>query len=183
VIAGCVWLVRHGAAEAPEGVAIGRGDPPLSASGRRQAARLAARLAERPLRRVYSSDLRRAVRTAERVAARHDAPVVICPELREIDFGAWEGRALADLWIERPDEAAEWERDLRRVPSGFGERFEALEERVAVFRARLDTSGEAVVVAHRGPLAVLLHQLTSIPLAEAWRVPLRTGGALRVEVR
>lgn len=177
-----VWLVRHGEAEVPPGVAVGRGDPPLSERGRRQAARLAKRLADQPVRQVFSSDLQRARATAERIAAGHGLAVDVCPELREIDFGTWEGRPLGDLWTEKPDQAAAWERDLRQVPSGFGEGFEALEKRVARFRCRLDRCGVAVVVAHRGSLAVLLHQLTGSSIEEAWRAPLETGAALRVEV-
>lgn len=177
-----VWLVRHGEAEAPPGVAIGHGDPPLSARGKRQIAQLAKRLARERVQRVFSSDLQRARLTAERIAASHGLAVNICPELREIDFGTWEGRSLGDLWPEKPDEAAAWERDLCCLPSGFGERFEALESRVAEFRYRLDGYRVAVVVAHRGPLAVLLHQLTGTSIEEAWRAPLETGASLRIEV-
>jgi broad specificity phosphatase PhoE len=176
-----VWLVRHGEAEAPPGLAIGHGDPPLSVRGQRQIERLAKRLAAQPVQRVFSSDLKRARLTAEQIAANHGLEVDVCAELREIDFGIWEGRALGDLWTEKPDEAKAWERNLRRVPAGFGERFEALESRVAQFRSRLDGYRVAVVVAHRGPLAVLLHQLTGTSIEEAWREPLDTGSALRVE--
>ena len=177
-----VWLVRHGQAESPPGLAIGHGDPPLSAEGQRQIARLAIRLAAQPVQRVFSSDLKRARMTAELIAANHGLEVDVCPELREIDFGIWEGRALGDLWTEKPDEAEAWERNLRRVPTGFGERFEALESRVAQFRSRLDGYRVAVVVAHRGPLAVLLNQLTGISIEEAWREQLDTGATLRVEI-
>jgi len=177
-----VWLVRHGEARVPPGIAIGHGDPPLSVRGQGQIARLAIRLAAQPVQRVFSSDLRRARLTAERIAYGHRLAVDVCRELREIDFGTWEGRALRDLWDEKPDEAEAWERDLRCVPRGFAERFEALESRVAQFRYRLDGYRVAVVVAHRGPLAVLLHQLTGTSIEEAWREPLHTGAALRVEV-
>lgn len=177
-----VWLVRHGEAEAPPGVAIGHSDPPLSVKGRRQVARLARRLAAQPVERVFSSDLQRARSTAERIAAGHGLAVDVCPELREIDFGSWEGRALDHLWTENPDEAEAWESDIRLVPSGFGERFEALESRVEKFRRRLGGFRVAVVVAHRGPLAVLLHQLTGTSIEEAWQAPLHTGAALKVEI-
>lgn len=177
-----VWLVRHGEVEMPQGVAIGHGDPPLSARGIRQIERLAKRLASEPVQQVFTSDLQRARVTAQQIAATHGLAVQVCLELREIDFGTWEGRALGDLWIENPDEAAAWERDLRSVPSGFGERFQSFEARVARVRSWLDGSGVTVVVAHRGPLAVLLHQLTRISLDEAWQAPLEVGSALRVEV-
>ncbi len=177
-----VWLVRHGEAPVPPGVAIGHGDPLLSKKGRRQVLQLARRLAAEPLQRIFSSDLVRARLTAECIAVVHGLTVHVCPELREIDFGEWEGRSLGELWSEKPDEAKAWESDLRRVPSGFGERFEVLESRVAQFRRRLDGCNVAAVVGHRGPLAVLLHQLTGISIEKAWQQPLQTGAALKVEI-
>jgi len=177
-----VWLVRHGEAQVPPGLAIGHGDPPLSKKGRHQVAHLAKRLAAEPLQRVFSSDLVRARLTAEGIAIVHGLTVQVCPELREIDFGLWEGRSLRDLWIERPDEAEAWERDMRCAPSGFGERFEALEWRVAQFRRLLNGCQVAAVVSHRGPLTVLLHQLLGISIDDAWQEPLNTGAARKVEL-
>ena len=66
-----VWLVRHGATTAPPGAAIGSTAPPLSDEGLAQAGRLAAQLAGRPLQRVLSSDLKRALSTADAIAAAH----------------------------------------------------------------------------------------------------------------
>lgn len=177
-----VWLVRHAEADVPSGMAIGRGDPLLTPRGELQAEWLAERLAARTLQRVYSSDLKRALMTADRIAARHRLTVETCSELREIDFGAWEGRALGDLWSEEPEEAAAWEGDLRCVPRGFGERFEDLESRVARFMRRLHDCRFAAVVAHRGPLLVLLQQLTGMSIADAWRQELPLGSLLRVSV-
>jgi glucosyl-3-phosphoglycerate phosphatase len=180
-----VWLVRHAAVDAPPGVAIGTTDPPLSASGVQQAREVAARLATRPLARVVSSDKRRAVATAELIAAPHGLAVERAAALREIDFGRWEGRSLAALWEERPDEAAAWEQDLRRTPSGFGESFAALEGRVLAFWDGLRSSigpGEVALVGHRGSLVVLLRAMTGMSLEGAWREPLEVAAALSVEV-
>jgi len=166
----------------PRGVAVGHGDPPLSKLGWRQVAQLAKQLEAEPLQRVFSSDLARARLTAQRIAVVHGLPVHVCPELREIHFGVWEGRSLSELWSEEAEEAEAWERDLRRVPSGFGERFEALELRVAQFRVLLNGCHVAAVVGHRGPLAVLLHQMSGISIEKAWQQPLQTGAALKLEI-
>jgi probable phosphoglycerate mutase len=56
-----IWLVRH--ADCYDGM-VAAADPPLSAQGHDQAARLAARLARLELKAVYSSPLRRAAETA-----------------------------------------------------------------------------------------------------------------------
>jgi probable phosphoglycerate mutase len=179
-----VWLVRHGASTAPAGVAIGVTDPPLSEAGRAQALDAAAALAGRSLARVLASDLRRARETAEAVAAPHGLAVETSPALREIDFGAWEGRSLRDLWTSEPEAARAWERDLRATPPSFGERLGEVERRVGELWASLGPpapGGELAVVAHRGPLAVLYALIARVPLEAAFAVPFGPGSATQVE--
>jgi broad specificity phosphatase PhoE len=163
-------------------VAIGRTDVPLAATGRSQAQELAERLEGMALRRIYASDLRRSRETAEPVAMSHGLSVEITADLRELDFGSWEGRRLADLWAESPAEASEWESDLRRVPATFGETFAELEARVNRFATRLPRCGDTLVVAHRGSLAVLYAQLSGISIATAWALQFELGGLSCLEL-
>jgi broad specificity phosphatase PhoE len=88
-----VWLIRHADAyRGLESLAAGTIDPPLSERGRQQAARLAARLAPVPLHAVWSSDLRRAVETAEAVARDRGLAVRTDARLREVRTFWDEGR-------------------------------------------------------------------------------------------
>jgi phosphoserine phosphatase len=178
-----VWLVRHGATLAPGGVAIGSSDPALSEVGRTQAAGLAEQLASRPLTRVFSSDLARALQTAQVIAKRHGLPVEVVPALREIDFGAWEGRPLSGLWTDERDAAHAWEADIRSTPPSFSESFDDLERRVLEWWRTVQPAltGEVAIVAHRGSLAVLAAAITgcSIEAAFAERVD---PGAMRSAV-
>ena len=177
-----LWMARHGQTEAPSGIAIGWTDVHLAASGRQQARELAEQLSGIPLDRIYSSDLRRSRETAELVATCYGLPVEIAADLRELNFGSWEGRRLVDLWRESPDEARDWESDLRRVPATFGERFADLEARVGRFAASLPHCGDVLVVAHRGSLAVLYALLSGASVATAWGLPFELGGLTRLEL-
>ena len=181
-----VWLVRHGEADWPRGMALGRADPPLSRHGEDQTRALADRLADRPIAAVYSSDLRRALATAEAVAQRLRLTVEGIPDLRELDFGPWEGRRLADLWQEAPDEAREWEADIRRTPSAFAESLPQLARRVAGFAnalrsARLGAAEEVAVVAHLGSLTALHAELSGNDIASSFRdVRFELGSEIRL---
>ena len=181
-----VWLVRHGQADWPAGAALGWSDPPLDGRGEAQAGAVSERLANRPLGAVHSSDLRRARVTAEAVAVPHRLPVLESAELRELAFGEWEGRLLADLWLERPDEARRWESDVRQSPASFAESVPDLERRVRAFAGRLRLEGpgggeEVVVVAHRGSLAALHAVLAGRDFAWSFRnLPLAHGEELRL---
>ena len=85
-------LVRHGETDwNAEGRLQGHTDRPLSDYGRRQARALAEELADEPLDALYASDLARARETAEIVGARLGLPVVLEPDLREKNWGTWEG--------------------------------------------------------------------------------------------
>lgn len=85
-------LVRHGETDwNADGRLQGQTDRPLSDFGRNQARKLAEELAGEPLEAIYSSDLVRARETAEIVGERLGLPVVLDAELREKDWGTWEG--------------------------------------------------------------------------------------------
>lgn len=96
-----ISLVRHGETEwARSGRHTGRSDIPLTDLGRRQAEALAGRLAGHHFSLVLTSPRSRAAETA-RLAGFADS-VVVEPDLREWDYGAFEGRTTADIRTEIP---------------------------------------------------------------------------------
>ena len=85
-------LVRHGETDwNADGRLQGQTDRPLNDYGRRQAQQLAETLETDKLEAIYSSDLARARETAEIVGERLGLPVALDPDLREKDWGNWEG--------------------------------------------------------------------------------------------
>lgn len=85
-------LVRHGETDwNADGRLQGQTDRPLSDFGRQQARRLADELAAEDIEAIYSSDLARARETAEIVGTRLGLPVTFDPDLREKNWGTWEG--------------------------------------------------------------------------------------------
>lgn len=106
-------LVRHGETDwNAEGKLQGHTDRPLNDFGRRQANTLADRLAGEDIAAIYSSDLARAKETAEIVGARVGVPVVVDPDLREKNWGTWEGLTGDErLKVEFAGESTEEHRD------------------------------------------------------------------------
>jgi broad specificity phosphatase PhoE len=102
-------LVRHGETDwNAERRWQGHTDVPLNERGREQARALAEELAAaEAVDAIYTSDLSRAHSTAEIVGARLGLPVVVDPDLREIDVGSREGLTgdIDGPWDGEPQEA------------------------------------------------------------------------------
>jgi len=113
-----VLLVRHGSHDEVGRLLSGRSGIVLNATGYTEVARLSAYLVDFGVSAVFSSPRPRAVETAWGIAAALDLEVDIEPGLDEIDFGAWTGRAFADL--ESDPEWQHWNqaRGSARVPGG-----------------------------------------------------------------
>ena len=93
-----IFLIRHGetvdnALQIMQGQTQGK----LNEQGREQARQVAQRLAAEPVDVFVSSDLRRAIQTAEIIAAPHGLPVTTTQLLRERDWGSFTGRYIPEL--------------------------------------------------------------------------------------
>lgn len=87
-----LFLIRHGqSAGNAEGRFGGHGPTPLSSLGEKQARITAKALARENISAVYSSDLLRAVQTAEPLASVVGSPVITRSEFRERHVGVLEG--------------------------------------------------------------------------------------------
>lgn len=146
-------LVRHGQTDSnASGRFQGQQDVPLNQAGLQQADAVAARLARFRAGHVVSSDLARAVATAEAVASASGLVVSVDARLREIDVGSWQGRTGAEVAAENPwfEAALASGRDFRRSETGetateAGERVrEALTELAGRYR------GETTIVVGHG---------------------------------
>jgi probable phosphoglycerate mutase len=163
-------LLRHG--ETPlsaERRFAGRGDIPLTETGKLQAKAAAQRLAARGgVDLIVSSPLQRARLTAEAVAAATGTPVQVDDGWIEADFGEWEGLSYAEAMERWPDEVTAWMKDTSVAPPG-GESFAAAGRRVLAALDRLlarAEPGRVVVVSHVTPIkTVLRHALLAPPPA------------------
>lgn len=192
-------LVRHGETTDSEGRCIGQTDVALSDAGRRDVRRLAASWPEdvpAPAR-IESSDLRRAADSARILAATLDidaSDVSTDARLREMDFGAWDGRT----WdaIERDDATrlTAWMEDWVTTSAPGGECFCDVVDRTTVWlddvgvpppdatpsdatasdvRASEPTAS-IVVATHAGAIRALVCHVLGMPLDRAFRVDVDT---------
>jgi ribonuclease H / adenosylcobalamin/alpha-ribazole phosphatase len=167
-------LLRHGDTHlSPEHRFSGLCDAPLSADGTRQARAAASRLAVgAQIDAVVSSPLRRAAATAAIAAARLGMTFTTDDDLRETDFGEWEGFTLAEIERRWPAAAAAWRQNPQQAPPG-GESFADTAQRVHQAGDRLlcDYQGQTVlVVSHITPIKILLCRALDVPLTALYRM-------------
>lgn len=174
-----LWLVRHGQTDWNlEGRWQGQAPhaPTLNTTGRAQAALIAQNLAGQSFAALYSSDLARAVETAESISARIGLPVTIEPRLREVNLGVWEGMRSDELALVFASELRARETDpVHARPPGGGETAAEVANRL---RAAADDlaarhpNEDVVLVSHGLALAALLCQAHRWPLSEIFeRIP------------
>ena len=162
-------LVRHGETEwSRDGKHTGRTDLPLTKRGRENAKRIGPVLAGFSFARVLSSPLERALETC-RLAGYGDRAETR-DELREWDYGEYEGRRTSEIHEERPD----W--ILWRDGCPGGEEPEDVGARADRLLAELaGTSGDVAIFGHGHMLRVLTARWLEMPPSAGARFVLGTG--------
>jgi broad specificity phosphatase PhoE len=164
-----IVLIRHAETDLV-GKFCGQSDPDLNAGGEQRLRSLAEEIAPLGINRIYSSDLRRASRTAAAIGERVRVAVEFRPGLREIHFGLWEGLSWEEVERQYPQEAELWAREFptRSAPQG---------ESYADFIARVEAEFNLLIrehdgsvsaaVTHRGVLQYALTRFFGLSEADA----------------
>jgi alpha-ribazole phosphatase/probable phosphoglycerate mutase len=175
-----LYLIRHGETEGSEERRYkGTIDVPLSENGKRQIMK-SAEFIERTLssagarmNAVYSSNLVRASKSAEIIAGHLGVNPIVDAELRERDFGIWEGMSFEEIDEQYPDDFRAWAKNpLRFSPMGGESTLEIKGRVIGALKKILDRhAGETVaVVGHGGVNRVALCHFMGMPLENIFRI-------------
>jgi broad specificity phosphatase PhoE len=159
-----ILLIRHGQTDwNVEGRWQGHAQIPLNQRGIEQAQALAEHLREREISVIYSSDLIRALKTAEMIAEGRALTVRVDPRWRELNLGLFQGMTTAEINGKYPDEAQQMRADYMDFVIPQGESRRMMMERVYPAYQDLLVSDnrdqEIAVVSHGGTIRVLLLKL------------------------
>jgi len=177
-----LFALRHGATEySRDRRFTGSRDIPLTTDGRLQAEAVAQALAGNPVAAVYTSPLERARVCADLIAKPHRLEPRVEPDLREMSFGAWEGRRGGEL---PSGDAAAWRLTPHLVTPPGGEPLGAVAARV---RATLDRliaahAGEsAIVVTHAVVVRLIVLSALGLGPERLWSVDASPAGITELE--
>jgi alpha-ribazole phosphatase len=163
-----IAFLRHGRTQA-EGRLLGRTDAPLTEAGREA---VAGQVAGRYWDAIVASPLGRAQETAAVAAKASGLAIVTDPAWREIDFGIWDGRPLADLANDARFIA--FQADPESNPPPNGEPYADVRRRVhaALRELARDEHKRVLVVAHGGTIRTALSVLLALPLPRLFAIRL-----------
>lgn len=173
-----LYLIRHGATEGNhEKRYKGSIDVPISREGLEQVARAAAfiraDLQGDELTAIYTSPLSRAVDSAQIIAEMFGLEPVIHEDLKERNFGVWEGMTFSEIREKYPDEFSKWaDNPLEHSPVG-GESSAEVSDRItpAVEAIVSQHDGESfAIVGHGGINRIIICNLLGIPLEHMFRI-------------
>jgi len=172
-------LIRHGESDGnAQRKFSGFQDVNLTEKGIWQAKRLARRLEGVQVDAFYCSDLKRARHTAEIIFGDRGEDIVVSPNLREINFGIWEGMTFEEIklregakftsWMENPDEKT-------IIPQG--ESLTILKERVMTEVNRIlqehkneEKDKTIAIVCHGGAIRIILCNALNLELKNLWYI-------------
>ncbi len=180
-----LYLIRHGQTDWNLNRRFqGQSDVPLNQTGARQAEQVAARLSTEKIDLIYSSDLSRAVETAEIIRRSGFQPdLQTDTRLREVNFGDWEGLSYNEIKEKYPDSLATWERDVYSSSPPNGETLEDLTKRVQSFLGDVIQKHDdqtITVVAHGGVLQVLVCLALKISPMMYWQFYISTASLSQI---
>jgi len=172
-------LVRHGETEWNVGeIFRGRIDIELNEIGIKQAELLADYLSDVKIEVIYSSPLKRALKTAEAITSPHKLKVEIAPGLIDLNFGQWHGLPLQEVknkyeglytqWIDSPDQVT--------IPGG--ESLNDVSKRAigVVNEVIAKYEGTVILVSHRVVNKVLICALLGLDNSHFWNIRQDTCG-------
>lgn len=181
---GCtlVDLLRHG--ETAGGSRFcGRLDTPLTLRGWRQMLVAVARAG--PWNAIVSSPLSRCADFAQALARRQTIPLKRDNCLREMDFGAWEGRSAAQLMASEPEALMGfWNDPIAHPPPGAEPLTEFQARTLAAWEVVLDRyrKQRVLLITHGGVIRVILCHVLERPLSDVLRIQVAHASVHRVRV-
>lgn len=159
-MANTLYIVRHGQTNWNIlGKTQGHGNSDLTFQGIEQAKDLSESMLNHNIDYIYSSDLGRAIQTANIVGEKLGIDVTTTPDLREMGFGEWEGLLIDQIKNDYADIYKTWRNEPHNVDIPGGETLHLIKERTDKFISELNSKYDnkhIVLVTHSVTARVML---------------------------
>lgn len=182
-----IFLVRHGESKWNVLKKIqGQQDVPLTDRGKSQAYQIGDRLLSEKIDSIYSSDLKRAYDTAAIIGKKLQIDVNPMTELREINFGQWEGASYDKIYSTNHKEIILWRKAPEKLNIDGIESLKKLQLRAMSAVKKIinsETGNNILIVSHSATLKTIILGLLNIDLANFKNLTLDNVSLTIVEFR
>ncbi|MDO4289088.1 MAG: histidine phosphatase family protein [Eubacterium sp.] len=137
-----------------------------------------------PIDAIYASPIQRAYQIGKTVAERLGLECVTEDDLKEFNFGIFDGLTADEAMAKDPETWNRWMADYNFVQLPGGERYEDYHNRLKAFlerHAEAHADKTVLIVAHGGTVHSLLVNLLDLPLASKWHFNVRLGSITIVD--
>ncbi len=166
-----LFLVRHGESEYnAKRIIQGHIDTDLTPRGIVQARLAGEELKNFPIEKIYTSDLRRAYRTAYVIGDILGIEPIIDERLREMNFGEWEGLAYEYIYQNHIEDFHNWLKNPVACPLPSQEDIKEFESRIKDFLQEIKKQKEEniLIVAHGGSIQGIICIACELGLEHIW---------------
>jgi len=179
-------LVRHGETQHNEkGCYCGWEDSPLTDKGLEDVQQIVRQLDGEKLDLIISSDLNRTIKTADIINEFYKTERLIEKNLREINFGLWEGLNYEEVASQYPLECENWHNDWIEYTIPQGESLRQMYERVINsidLHLKLNPNKSILVVSHGGSIRAILSNLIGSGIEDYWKYKIIHGSITKIEI-
>ncbi len=183
-----IYLIRHGETYANENSQFaGFWDVELNERGKIQAEIVAGKLKDIEFDKIFVSDLQRAKDTCDAIARNRTVTPIVSENLREMNFGNWEGLKFQEIKEKDPELLQQWFDDYKHFKVPNGESTAEMYHRVTQFFKsvvsdyNIEDDVNLLFVAHGGVIQSLLSYLCYDALEGYWRFHIENCGVNRIE--
>ena len=173
-MANTFYIARHGQTNWNIlGKTQGHGNSDLTDKGKEQAQQLASALKEYPIDLIFTSDLGRAIETAQIIGKEIDVKVEETNALREMGFGAWEGLLIDEIKKDYSSAYDTWRNEPHLVDIPGGETLHIIKERVDNFIKELNDKYDnkhILLVSHTITVRVMLLSFLNSGVENIYRI-------------
>jgi len=181
-----LFLIRHGQTDSNvEGRYQGSLETNLTEKGMEQAAAAKKYLSKVKFSGIYSSPLKRAMQSAAIIAKDSGLEIKVRKDLREINFGKWEGMRFEEINSKYRQDYQDWLADpYNNSPTGgesFGSVIERASKTVKDVVAKNPDGSSVAIITHGGVILALIVNWLQIP-SQCWRSLIQRQGAINIVV-
>lgn len=162
-------LIRHGQTDYNlQEKFQGFSDISLNSTGKKQARKVRKKFKQENIDIIYCSDLSRCRETAAGISP--DTEIILTENLREMNFGVFEGLTYEQIKNQHGDEYSNWKKNIIDHVIDNGESFRQMSSRVLDEFEKIRNSNErAAVVSHAGCIRTILSYYITGDIENSWR--------------